>query len=101
LATQLPPASPPPTTTDRHSNQQPRNMMNLNNLFDERRKTLVHIVQIILITLAIVLSIGRVTIKTPRATRANTVAVAMVSLQHSHTPYLYFHFQHTFANKNI
>jgi hypothetical protein len=60
-------------------------MMNSNNLFDERRKTLVHIVQIVLITLAIVLSIGRVTIKNPPASRANTVAIAMVSLQHSNS----------------
>jgi hypothetical protein len=55
-------------------------MMNIDNLFEERRKTFVHVVQIVLITLAIILSIGRVTIKTPPASRANTVAITLVSL---------------------
>jgi uncharacterized protein YpmB len=53
--------------------------MQADNLFDERRKTIVHIVQIVLIFLAIVLSIGRVTIKNPPASRANTVAITLVS----------------------
>jgi hypothetical protein len=55
-------------------------MMNIDNLFEERRKTFIHVVQIVLITLAIILSIGRVTIKTPPASRANTVAITLVSL---------------------
>jgi hypothetical protein len=55
-------------------------MMKIDNLFEERRKTFVHVVQIILISLAIILSIGRVTIKTPPASRANTVAITLVSL---------------------
>jgi hypothetical protein len=55
-------------------------MMNIDNLFEERRKTFVHVVQIVLITLAIILSIGRVTVKTPPASRANTVAITLVSL---------------------
>jgi hypothetical protein len=54
--------------------------MNVDNVFDERRKTLVHVVQITLIVLAIFLSIGRVTIKNPPASRANTVAITLVSL---------------------
>jgi hypothetical protein len=53
-------------------------MMQIDNLFDERRKTLVHIVQVVLIVLAIILSIGRVTIKNPPASRANTVAITLV-----------------------
>jgi hypothetical protein len=46
--------------------------------FDESWKYRVHIAQICLIVLAIVLSIGRVTIRNPPATRANTVAITMV-----------------------
>jgi len=45
---------------------------------DENWKYRVHIIQICLIVLAIVLSIGRVTIRNPPATRANTVAITMV-----------------------
>ncbi|GAB7330169.1 hypothetical protein MBLNU13_g01842t1 [Cladosporium sp. NU13] len=44
---------------------------------DETWKYRVHITQIILIVLAIILSIGRVTIRNPPATRANTVAITM------------------------
>ncbi|KAM0692819.1 hypothetical protein Q7P36_007375 [Cladosporium allicinum] len=51
--------------------------MQVDNIFDERRKTLVHIAQIVLIFLAIVLSISRVTIKNPPASRANTVAITL------------------------
>ena len=46
--------------------------------FDESWKYRVHITQIILIVLAIILSIGRVTIRNPPATSANTVAITMV-----------------------
>ena len=46
--------------------------------FDEGWKYRVHIAQIILIVLAIILSIGRVTIRNPPATRSNTVAITMV-----------------------
>jgi hypothetical protein len=46
--------------------------------FDESQKLRVHITQIILIVLAIILSIARVTIRNPPATRANTVAITMV-----------------------
>ena len=46
--------------------------------FDETWKYRVHITQIVLIVLAIILSIGRVTIRNPPATRANTVAITMV-----------------------
>jgi hypothetical protein len=53
--------------------------MNFDNLFNERRKTLVHVVQVTLIALAVLLSIGRVTVKNPPASRANTVAITMVS----------------------
>jgi len=53
--------------------------MKFDNLFDERQKMRVHVVQVVLITLAIVLSIGRVTIKNPPASRANTVAITLVS----------------------
>lgn len=52
--------------------------MRTDNLLNERWKTKVHAAQIILITLAIFLSIGRVTIKNPPASRANTVAITMV-----------------------
>jgi hypothetical protein len=46
--------------------------------FDETQKLRVHIAQIVLIVLAIILSIARVTIRNPPATRANTVAITMV-----------------------
>jgi hypothetical protein len=46
--------------------------------FDETHKFRVHITQIALIVLAIILSIARVTIRNPPATRANTVAITMV-----------------------
>jgi len=58
----------------------PATKMKVDNIFDERRKTIVHIIQISLIALAIVLSIGRVTIRNPPASRANTVAITLVSL---------------------
>jgi hypothetical protein len=56
--------------------------------FDESWKYRVHIVQIILIILAIILSISRVTIRTPPATRANTVAITMVWLTINFQPNL-------------
>ena len=65
--------------------------MQADNLFDERRKTIVHIVQIVLIFLAIVLSIGRVTIKNPPASRANTVAITLVSPTLTQTDYTSFY----------
>ena len=46
--------------------------------FDESWKFRMHITQIVLIVLAIILSIGRVTIRNPPATRSNTVAITMV-----------------------
>jgi hypothetical protein len=60
-------------------------MMQIDKILDERRKTLVHVVQIVLIVLAIFLSIGRVTIKNPPASRANTVAITLVSTTFSQT----------------
>ena len=48
--------------------------------FDESWKFRIHITQIVLIALAIILSIGRVTIRNPPATRANTVAITMVRI---------------------
>jgi hypothetical protein len=50
--------------------------------FDETQKLLVHMTQIVLIVLAIILSIGRVSIRNPPATRANTVAITMVRILH-------------------
>lgn len=47
---------------------------------DESWKLRIHITQISLIVLAIILSIGRVTIRNPPATRANTVAITMVRI---------------------
>jgi hypothetical protein len=47
--------------------------------FDSSWKLRVHIAQITFTVLAIVLSIGRVAIRNPPATRANTVAITMVS----------------------
>jgi hypothetical protein len=46
--------------------------------FAESWKLRVHIAQISFTILAIVLSIGRVGIRNPPATRANTVAITMV-----------------------
>lgn len=54
--------------------------------FDETWKFRVHVTQICLIVLAIILSIGRVAIRNPPATRANTVAITLV--RNTRTPAL-------------
>lgn len=52
--------------------------------FNETWKFKVHILQIALIILAITLSIARVTIKNPPASRANTVAITLVKTNLPH-----------------
>lgn len=52
--------------------------------FNETWKFKVHILQIALIILAIILSIARVTIKNPPASRANTVAITLVKTNLPH-----------------
>lgn len=47
--------------------------------FNETWKFKVHVLQIALIILAIILSIARVTIRSPPASRANTVAITLVT----------------------
>jgi hypothetical protein len=50
--------------------------------FDATHKHRIHIAQIVLTLLAIILSFGRVAVRNPPATRANTVAITMVSIYH-------------------
>lgn len=54
--------------------------MPLATLIGERWKDRLHIIQIVLITLAIALSFGRLAINNPPASRANVIYVTMVRL---------------------
>ena len=75
-----------PQTRPNKKTQQPHPSTTMHSLsssllsFDETLKLRVHILQIALILLAIILSIARVTIRNPPATRANTVAITMVRI---------------------